>query len=775
MAQLRIGGRLSAGGDTPPHRPLDLDSDRLTTHAVLLGMTGSGKTGLGIVLLEELIRARIPPIIVDPKGDMANLMLTFPKLDGPSFAPWVDPVEARQRGLSVEALGSATADRWSVGLDRWGLGGSDISALRASARFTVYTPGSRAGMPLNVLGSLSPPEGSVDDEATQESIGGFVSGLLGLLGIDADPIASREAILLANIVHHAWAERRNLSFPELIAAVSEPPFRKLGVFELHAFYPPEERRQLALRLNGLLASPSFAPWMEGPALDIGALLDAGDKTAVPIFYLAHLDDRARMFFVTLLFGKIVSWMRGQSGSKSMRAAVYMDEVFGYLPPTANPPSKTPMLTLLKQGRAFGVGTILATQNPVDLDYKAMSNAGTWMIGRLQTERDQKRIVDGIGDPALARTLADLGPREFVLCSSNTNAPDVFTSRWALAYLRGPFTQEDIRRVQQPFDAGEAPTEPDSEQTLSRMPTVANGINFYHAHPAAEWLTAVGGDPRGGRNRAFLAARLQLRFDERKAKLDHAVEWEALLSAHAPLEIDDATEVDFDPRDFVESGSGAYEIPELPLDEVATFNAFKKAVVERVYRDEEVELHRNLSLKLYSRPDESEELFRERCRKKAADMADRDAAKLRDRFETKRERLESRLTDAERRLEDVEAEAERRKGEEWMSGASALVDVFLGGRSSTRSILTRASRKASGTLSRRSRTRRSEEKAGRVAETVEDLIDELKELEADLLDELRRIDAEWDEKVDQIEPLSIRLEKNDIHVLKLAVIWVPFRE
>ncbi|MEO1173335.1 MAG: ATP-binding protein, partial [Myxococcota bacterium] len=533
---------------------------------------------------------------------MTNLLLTFPELAGSDFTPWVDPAEARRDGVSVEALGAKTAEKWKSGLGGWGISGADIAALRSTTEFTIYTPGSRAGVPVNVLGSLSAPASGVEDEATQDALSGFVAGLLGMVGMDDDPLTSREAILLTNIVHQAWAKQQTLSFEELIAAVLQPPLRKLGVFDLEKFYPAGERTKLAMRLNGLLASPAFAPWMEGAPLDIGAILAPGEKTPAPIFYLAHLDDKERMFFVTLLLGQVITWMRRQSGSESLRAAVYMDEVFGYLPPSANPPSKKPMLTLLKQARAFGVGTILSTQNPVDLDYKAMSNAGTWMIGRLQTERDQKRIVDAIGASSLSGVLAGLDKREFVLYSTKARTPETFTSRWAMSYLRGPFTREDIGRVQTPVETPSAasPASADSE-SLQRMPSVSKDTPVYHVHPAAEWLEQVGGDTRGTRYRAFLGARLQLRFDERAAGLDHTVEWEALLPANEPLDVDDVIEVDFDDRDFVEQGEGAYEIPELGLDARGTFSAFEKAIKERVYREEEVELLRNRTLKLYSRP------------------------------------------------------------------------------------------------------------------------------------------------------------------------------
>jgi len=379
--------------------PLLYDPDDLTTHAVVVGMTGSGKTGLGIDLLEEAALKGIPALMIDPKGDITNALLHFPELRPEDFLPWVNPDQARRDHKTIEEAAAAAAALWKNGLEKWGLGSDQIRALKDAAHFTIYTPGSEAGIPVNIMASLKAPEIPWDEnrEMLVEKISGIAMGLLGLVGFDdIDPVRSKEHILLSNIFESAWSEGRDLDLTELILQIQNPPFEKLGVLEVDSFFPEKERQELSIRLNNMLAAPAFQSWIEGEPLDINTLLYAGDgKPRHSVFYIAHLSDAERMFFVTLLYTAVETWMRTQKGSPSLRAIVYFDEIFGYLPPVKNPPSKTPMLRMLKQARAFGVGQVLVTQNPVDLDYKALSNAGTWFIGKLQTEQDKNRLLDGL--------------------------------------------------------------------------------------------------------------------------------------------------------------------------------------------------------------------------------------------------------------------------------------------------------------------------------------------------------------------------------------------
>ncbi|MGB7158495.1 MAG: hypothetical protein WBD40_10550, partial [Tepidisphaeraceae bacterium] len=436
------------------------DSKDLVTHAVCVGMTGSGKTGLCIGLLEEAAIDGIPAILIDPKGDLANLALTFPELRPEDFQPWINEDDARRKGLTPADYAARQADAWRKGLESWGQSTDRIKKFRDAADVVIYTPGSSAGIPVSIMKSFAAPDASIleDGELLQERVRTTATSLLSLLGIDADPVQSREHILLSTLLNNAWQNGSDLDLAALIGQIQSPPIARIGVLDLDSFFPAKDRFALAMRLNNLLAAPGFENWMKGEALDISSILyTPAGKPKLAIFSIAHLADAERMFFVSLLLNQIVGWMRTQTGTTSLRAIVYMDEIFGYFPPVANPPSKPPLLTLLKQARAFGVGVVLATQNPVDLDYKGLANAGTWFIGRLQTERDKMRVLEGLEGAAasaasnfdrqrMEQTLAGLGNRVFLMNNVHEDGPEVFESRWVMSYLRGPLTRDQIRKL-----------------------------------------------------------------------------------------------------------------------------------------------------------------------------------------------------------------------------------------------------------------------------------------------------------------------------------------
>ena len=588
-------GHLYLGGVLDSDEQVHLEASDLTTHGVIVGMTGSGKTGLSIIMLEEALLQGVPTIIIDPKGDMGNLLLTFPGLDGPSFEPWVNPADADRDGISVGEHAAKTAEMWKNGLEGSGITGDRLQTLRDKAEFTIYTPGSNSGVGLDIIGDLSAPEGA-DSEALADEIEGLVSSLLALVDIDADPLTSREHILLSNLVHRAWSEGKDLDLATLLGQIQNPPMRKLGVLELDSFYPAKDRTALVMKMNGLLASPAFASWMEGEPLDIDAMLSNGPRAS--IISIAHLNETERQFVVTLILSKVVTWMRKQAGTPELRALIYMDEVFGYVPPTAMPPSKKPILTILKQARAFGVGLVLATQNPVDVDYKALSNAGTWMVGRLQTERDKDRLIEGMSASSggenkgeLSNMISALDKRQFVLHQTRASAPTLFGTRWAMSYLPGPLTRTQIADLMTEKKAalGAAPTaaatasagataEPQDaapaaataareirDDETAMQPEVAEGTDVKFVDPASPWLQEVGGDPDGKRLAPGVAARVNLLFDDTKADLRHEVEWEAIIfPIENDIDADNAIEVDFDDRDLRDDKIAEDHVFVLPL-------------------------------------------------------------------------------------------------------------------------------------------------------------------------------------------------------------------
>src|SRR5688572_29250032 len=621
-----LGNVVDPGTGKPGADKVVVGSSDLTTHGVVVGMTGSGKTGLAVVLIEEALLAGIPVLILDPKGDMANLALVFPDLAPASFRPWVSEAEASAAGMPVEEYAVKQATIWREGLESSGIGPERLQALRDAADVTVYTPGSTAGVPLNVVGSLNAPRLSWDTEAEalRDEIQGTVTSLLRLVGIEADPLASREHVLLANLVENAWRAGRDLDLGTLIAEIQSPPLRKLGVFELDQFFPPADRTKLAFTLNALVASPTFAAWGQGAALDPQALLFTPEgKARCSVVYLAHLSEEERQFVVTLVFSKLVTWMRSQAGTSDLRALAYMDEVFGFVPPSASPPAKKPILTIFKQGRAFGLGLVLSTQNPVDLDYKAMSNAGTWLVGRLQTENDKARVLEGLRSAAggtdvvaLDKAIGALGKRQFLLVSAKSSEPRLFGTRWAMSYLRGPLTKEQVATLtEHPAEApGSAPAAgaatvvappappghelADDESPVA--PAVAPGTPVSFLDPAAPWAAEVGLVPGSTRLRAFLAARVSLRYDDSAADVDEQQEFEALYGPlDGSLDLASETQVDYDERDFGSDApqNAAYVLPQPALAEPKFFASTAKEIQRHLVDRRPPQLQRTRARKL----------------------------------------------------------------------------------------------------------------------------------------------------------------------------------
>jgi len=785
-------------GRTRPSTGLDrqdllLDSRDLVTHGVILGMTGSGKTGLGIALLEEAAMDGVPALVVDPKGDLGNLLLTFPDLAPADFEPWVDADEAARRGMSAASLAEETAGAWRRGLAEWGQDGERIRRLREAAEVVVYTPGSTAGRPVSVLASLSAPSPLVrqDPELFGDRVQSTVSSILGLLELPADPLKSREHLLLSALFQKAWSEGGSLGLEELIRQVQSPPVTRIGVLELDSFYPASERFDLAMRLNALLASPSFQAWMQGDPLEPGSLLYSPEgRPRLAIFSIAHLSDAERMFFVTLLMDSALAWMRGLSGTTSLRALLYMDEVLGYLPPVANPPSKRPLLTLLKQARAFGLGLVLATQNPVDLDYKALANAGTWFVGRLQTERDRMRVGEGLAqalgsaaDPqALEAALGSLERRVFLLLSPG-QAPTLFETRWCMSFLRGPLTREDLRRLQ---PSGSSRSEgADGQARSTSAPSATVGVPLQPPPSATPvgggrpvlppeisqvWLPA---ETAATAWRPVLLGLGRVHVEDRKLAVQADREVLALVPvAEGPLPVDwsAAVEPGVDPGRLASEPPCDLDFQPLPalLADPRRLTRWSKDFADWLYRNQKLELWQCPALDLVSTPGEAERDFRLRLTQAARERRDAEVEALHKRYAPKMQRLEERLDRAEEAARKQEADVSQQRVSTAVSFGTTLMGALFGRKTLSVSNVARA-----GTALRSaSRSKEEERQLGRAREKVEEIQQEVQALEAEFQAEVQVLQARIEPQAEQLRALEVRPRKTDVSVRLVAVGWAP---
>jgi hypothetical protein len=777
------------------------DSKDLVTHAVCVGMTGSGKTGLCMALVEEAAIDGLPVIAIDPKGDLTNLLLTFPRLAPEDFEPWVNPDEARAKGMSVQEYARQQAESWKKGLADWGEDGQRIQRLRDAAEFAIYTPGSTAGIPVSILKSFAaPPPAIADDpELLGERLKTTVTSLLTLAGLEVDPTRSREHILVSAILGQAWKEGRDLDLAGLVQSVQSPPLTRVGVLDLESFYPAPDRFALAMQLNNLLAAPGFETWLEGEAIDLDRLLyGASGKPRVCVFSIAHLVDAERMFFVSLLLNQVLGWVRAQSGTSSLRALLYMDEIFGFFPPVANPPSKAPLLTLLKQARAFGVGLVLATQNPVDLDYKGLSNAGTWFLGRLQTERDKARLLDGLEGAVgaagkafnraeMEQLLASLANRVFLMHNVHEDEPVVFQTRWALSYLRGPLGRDQIRALMAPLKAAAlapgagasssspvpasppaAPRPAPSVQAAGR-PVLPPAIEQYFV-PLRSPLPA--GAPAHYVPMLYGAARLgfadpKLGIDELRdlaflapvADTAVAVDWQTAQPADVP------------PADLErEPGvpDAAYAPLPPPAAKAASYEKWLKAFSQWLYQSQELQLLRSAKLSVCSRPDESERDFRIRLQTALREERDRATEQLRQKYAPQMAALTERIRRAEQAVSRESEQATHQKLQTAISFGATVLGAFLGRKAVSASTLGRATTAARGV----GRTMREAEDVKRATENVDALRQQLADLDSQLQAETAALAGSLDPAQEPLEHVVLKPKKTQISVQLVALVWVP---
>ena len=741
-----------------------LKNKNFTTHAAIIGMTGSGKTGLGIGLLEEAAIDNIPSIVIDPKGDMGDMLLTDPNFDPNTFKEWVED-EAKAKGEEPLEYAKKIASMWKEGIESWGQDSSRVERFSKVDK-TIYTPGSSAGVSINILSSLEKPGSEIMDDADNFSqyLTSTVSSLLTLVGIEANPLESKEFILLSQIIAKAWQSGINLSLESLVGAIMQPGFKKIGVLPLDSFYPQSERFKLANKFNSVIASPSFIGWLSGESLDIQKLLfDKDGKAKVAIFSIAHLSDSQRMFFVTLLLNKIVAWMRRQSGSSRLRALLYMDEIYGYFPPTKNPPSKEPMITLLKQARAYGLGVVLSTQNPVDLDYKGLSNIGTWFIGRLQTKQDISKVIDGLGGKIdssfskeeIASLLANLKKRTFFLKSAHLDDIRLFGTRWVLSYLKGPLKKDEIAKLmankKQQIDTKEPKNISQSSSDYVEN-IVLNGNIIQRYEPDIT-----------GKKQYFptVAANVEVQYIDTRRLIDLTKEFNLYIN------LENITNCNWDEEEILEEplnsfptkapkGAKFKPLPNFILEDKDLKNC-QRELKEHIYSSHKLELYRCKKLRLESKVDESYEDFIVRVEDILQDKFEEALEKLKDRYKSKFDRLEAQIQKAAMQVQKEEAD----QTNSLISAGMSIIGALFG-RSSVSKIGTAVS-KSSRVLKERGDISRAKAKLQELQERLEELKDELEE-KIDELEEKYSIDNY------EIDTIFIKPKKSAIDIEEIAILW-----
>jgi hypothetical protein len=770
------------------------DSKDLVTHAVCVGMTGSGKTGLCIGLLEEAAIDGIPALIIDPKGDLANLMLNFPQLRGEDFAPWINEDDARKKGLSSADFATQQAEMWKKGLGDWGQSGERVQKLRDAADVVVYTPGSNAGIPVSILKSFAAPsQETLDDtEMLRERISTTVTSLLGLIGVEADPIKSREHILLSTILDRTWKAGQDLDLATLIQQIQTPPVTKIGVLNLDSFYPSKERFALAMQLNNLLAAPGFSAWLEGEALDVGQMLHSpGGKPRLAIFSIAHLNDAERMFFVTLLLSQTLGWVRAQSGTTSLRAILYMDEIFGYFPPVANPPSKQPLLTLLKQARAFGLGVVLATQNPVDLDYKGLANTGTWFIGRLQTERDKARVLEGLEGASassgkkfdkqgMEQLLAGLGNRVFLMNNVHEDAPEVFQTRWTLSYLRGPLTRTQIKSLMEPVRGKASDLRSEGKDRPASSPA-ASHLTPHASRPILppdvpqQFVPIRASQPSGSAliYQPMLLGTSQVRVSDSKIGVDVTQDVTVLATISdgaVAVDWDHAMEAGLAVADLEPSPSEGAQFGEVPspASKAKSYDAWNKDFAGWLFRTQKVDLLKSPSAKELSKPGESERDFRVRLQQSGRETRDKQSDSLRRKYAPKIAALQDRIRRAGQMVERQQAESRSSQMQAAISVGASILGAFLGRKTISAANIGRATTAIRGA----GRAIKESQDVGQAEENVSALQQQLADLEAQFKTETDALATATDPLNERLETVSLKPTKANITVKLVALAWAP---
>ena len=785
LGKFYLGREVVDGGKGTDGELVLYESKDLVTHAVVLGMTGSGKTGLCLALLEEAAMDGVPAIVIDPKGDIANLLLAFPELAAGDFLPWVNEDDAARRGETVEESARRVSELWRGGLAEWGQAPERVRQFREKVEISVFTPGSGAGIPVSILSSLAAPAFEIcdDREAFAEHVVNTVVSLLALVGVKEGAADTPEAVLVSTILQQVWQAGEDLSLESLIRHIQSPGFDKVGVIDLETFMPAKGRMDLALKFNSLLASPGFSSWLEGVPLDIARMLhDPAGTPRISIFSIAHLGDGDRMFFVSLLLNQMVGWMRRQKGTGSLRALLYMDEIFGFLPPSANPPSKRPLLTLLKQSRAVGLGCVLATQNPVDLDYKALSNIGTWFLGRLQTERDKMRVLDGLAGATAGqgggfdrghweRLLSGLGNRIFLMNNVHEDAAVLFHVRWVMSYLAGPLTRSQIKLLMDPKRSEWLGGKPEVKANpMIAAPTgkraggrPALGVGVLERFVVAKF----GGEVV---YRPYLIRSAKVHFSSTKLGVEGVRE---LRTAHPVLEvgIDSENPVDF-PGAWAQGPEAGAEFEDLPgyAMNAANYREVEKEFAEWVYRNERVEMYGCAKLKEYSAWGETEGEFRARLVHRAHEARDAEMDKLRADTAKKLQVLEDRLRVAESGLERQKAEANTAKVQVGVSILGGILGGLLGRKAGMASVT-----RATSAVGRASSAYKQQQDVAAADAKVKSAMEKIAVLEVETEAAMSALAESYEVSGLALETVVLKPTRTDVKVTEVGLAWLPFTQ
>ncbi|MGE4462636.1 MAG: ATP-binding protein [Arcobacter sp.] len=758
--------------------PLVYKNKDLLTHAAIIGMTGSGKTGLGISLLEEAAIDNIPSIIIDPKGDMTNLLLTFPNLQGSDFEPWIEEQDAQNNGQTLKEFAINTANLWKTGLENDFQNSSRIEKLKNSADFTIYTPGSDAGVQISILSSFKAPSKEVleDNDLLISLVNSTVSSILSLIAEQNDS-SSKESILISSIFMNYFTQSKDLTLEELITLIVTPPFAKIGIFDLETFFAQSERLKLALKLNTIIANPSFKTWIEGETLDISNLLyDENGKAKVSIFSIAHLNDSQRMFFVSLLLNQMVSWMRRQEGTTSLKALLYMDEIFGYFPPNANPPSKQPMLTLLKQARSFGIGIILSTQNPVDIDYKGLANIGTWFIGRLQTKQDKEKVIDGLSSAnegnldkdEIMNLISSLEKRNFILKNINEDGIKIFQTRWALSYLKGPIPKDGIKKLMSNKRTNSSSKkEEKNEDTITQIniekgiskPIITSNLNEKYLY--------------GSQNSAYyLQPYLICSCDIHYINSTKNIDLETTETCKIYLD-EEMKNINFDEKEEVENSnfetkerpnSHYYELPTFIQSE-KELKTIEKDFVDYIYRNSKLTLYKNDELKLTSKQNESLGDFKIRLQDRLNEKIDLEVEKLQIKFQKENDSIENKLSKLYEKLEREEQQATSTTTDTIISIGTSILGAFFG-KSSTATTLGKVATSARGAT----KILKEKNDVKYVQNEINQLEEQRNSLKTMLENEIEKINSTNLSSNFPIEELFIKPKRSDIYNVKLELLW-----